>query len=150
MARTRSGEAISARGRSASARKKLRRFIRQRAKEKKLDEWRRGRAVLGYVEGRRVVELAVELDVTRGSVNRWLQWYEALGIEGLVTATPPGASPKLTDEVSRSPLAVAVAVDLSRSRSIFRGRGPGRGRGRSFAVAVPVAVAVDLSRTARG
>jgi len=137
MARTRSGEAISARGRSASARKKLRRFIRQRAKEKKLDEWRRGRAVLGYVEGRRVVELAVELDVTRGSVNRWLQWYEALGIEGLVTATPPGASPKLTDESRGRP-------SPSLSRSIFRGRG------RSFAVAVPVAVAVDLSRTARG
>lgn len=47
-----------------------------------MDRWRRGRAVLGYIEGRRVVELAVELGVTRGSVNRWLQWYEALGIDG--------------------------------------------------------------------
>lgn len=96
MARSKNGEAISARGRSPSARKKLRRFIRERVKESKLDEWRRGRAVLGYVEGRSVVDLAVELDVTRGSVNRWLQWYEALGIEGLVTATPPGRSPKLS------------------------------------------------------
>ena len=80
MARSKNGEAIGARGRSPSARKKLRRFIRQRAKEGKLDEWRRGRAVLGYIEGRRVVDLAAELDVTRGSVNRWLQWYEAMGI----------------------------------------------------------------------
>jgi len=95
MARSKNGEAISARGRSPSARKKLRRFIRQRVKERKLDEWRRGRAVLGYIEGRSVVDLAVELDVTRGSVNRWLQRYDALGIEGLVTATPPGRPPKL-------------------------------------------------------
>ena len=27
-----------------------------------LDEWRRGRAVLGYIEGKRVVELAELLD----------------------------------------------------------------------------------------
>jgi len=113
MARARNGEAISARGRSASARKKLRRFICQRAKEKKLDEWRRGRAVLGYIEGRRVVDLAVELDVTRGSVNRWLQWYEALGIEGRVTATPPGASPKLTDEQREEWVALVEAGPLA-------------------------------------
>jgi len=113
MARAKNGEAISERGRSASARKKLRRFIRQRAKEKKLDEWRRGRAVLGYIEGRRVVELAVELDVTRGSVNRWLQWYEALGIEGLVTATPPGASPKLTDQQREELVALVEAGPLA-------------------------------------
>ena len=109
MARAKNGEAISARGRSAAARKKRRRFIRQRAKEKKHDEWRRGRAVLGYIEGRRVVDLAVALDVTRGAVNRWLQWYEALGIEGLVTATPPGASPKLT-AAQREELGVLVAA----------------------------------------
>jgi transposase len=95
MARSKNGEAIGARGRSPSARKKLRRFIRQRVKRSKLDEWRRGRAVLGYIEGKRVVDIAAELDVTRGSVNRWLQWYEALGIEGLVTAAAPGPSPKL-------------------------------------------------------
>ena len=29
--------------------------------------------------------MAAELDVTRGSINRWLQWYEADGIEGLVS-----------------------------------------------------------------
>jgi putative transposase len=52
--------------------------------------------VLGYVEGRRVVELAQEAGVTRGSVNRWLQWYEALGVQGLITGTAPGPSPKLT------------------------------------------------------
>jgi transposase len=41
------------------------------------------------------VDLAAELDVTRGSVNRWLQWYDALGVEGLVTGIPLGPTPKL-------------------------------------------------------
>ena len=113
MARSRNGEAISARGRSPSARKRLRRFIRQCAKDKKLDEWRRGRAVLGYIEGRRVVDLAVELDVTRGSVNRWLQWYEALGVEGLITSSPPGAAPKLTDEQRQQLVAIVEAGPLA-------------------------------------
>ena len=52
--------------------------------------------MLGYIEGRRVVELASGAGVTRGSVNRWLQWYEALGVEGLITGTAPGPCPKLT------------------------------------------------------
>ncbi len=107
MARSKTGEAISAPGRSPSARKKLRQFIRKRAKDGDLGEWRRGRAILGYIEGRRVVDLAAELDVTRGSVNRWLQWYEAMGIEGLLTETAPGPSRKLTD-AQRSELTALV------------------------------------------
>ena len=54
--------------------------------------------MLGYIEGRRVVDVAAEADVTRGSVNRWLQWYEALGVEGLVTGKPPGPAPKLSTD----------------------------------------------------
>lgn len=95
MARSRNGEAISARRRSPSALKKLRRFIRQREAAKDLDEWRRGQAILGYINDRRVVDIAADYDVTRGSVNRWLQWYEAMGVEGLRTGKPPGAPPKL-------------------------------------------------------
>jgi Homeodomain-like domain len=90
MARSKNGEAISARRRSPSALKKLRRFIRKRAAAKDLHEWRRGQAVLGYLKNRRVVDLAADYDVTRGSVNRWLQWYEAMGIDGLRTEKPPG------------------------------------------------------------
>ena len=95
MARSKNGEAISARRRSPSARKTLKKFIRERKAAKDLDEWRRGKAVFGYLGGRRVIDLAADLDVTRGSVNRWLQWYEALGIAGLRTEKRPGASPKL-------------------------------------------------------
>lgn len=97
MVRSKTGEAIGPRGRSASGRRNLRRFIREAEKRGDLDQWRRGRAVLGYIEGRRVVELATEAGVTRGSVNRWLQWYEAMGVEGLVTGKPPGPAPKMTE-----------------------------------------------------
>lgn len=98
MARSKTGEAISASRRTATARKRLRRFIRAAEKRSDLAAWRRGRAVLGYIEGRRVIELASELDVTRGSINRWLQWYEAVGLDGLVTGKAPGAAPRLTEE----------------------------------------------------
>ena len=96
MGRCKNGEAISPAGRSSGARKTLRRFLDEARSGNDLDVWRRARGVLGYIEGRRVVDLATELDVTRGSVNRWLQWYEALGVDGLVTGIPPGPTPKLT------------------------------------------------------
>lgn len=97
MMRSKKGEAIGPRGRSSSGRRNLRRFIRDAEKRGDLGQWRRGRAVLGYIEGRRVIELAAEAGVTRGSVNRWLQWYEAMGVEGLVTGQAPGPAPKLSE-----------------------------------------------------
>ena len=96
MGRCKNGEAISSAGRSGAARKALRRFLDEARNHNDLDVWRRARGVLGYPEGRRGVDLAAELDVTRGSVNRWLQWYDALGVEGLITGTPPGPTPKLS------------------------------------------------------
>jgi transposase len=107
MARSKNGEAISPRGRSASGRKKLRRLIRASLKSNDLDVWRRARAVLGYIEGRRAVEVAAELDVTRGSVNRWLRWYETLGVTGLLTGTPPGPVPRL-NETQRDALTALI------------------------------------------
>jgi transposase len=98
VAPAKSGEIVSVRGKCPSARKKLQRFIQEVEKAGRLDEWRRGRAVLGYIDGRRVVELAAELDVDRSTVTRWLQWYEAMGIEGLLTGTAPGPAPRLTPE----------------------------------------------------
>lgn len=97
MARSKNGEAISAVRRNARAVRALEDFVQERKRAGDLEEWRRGRAILGYIAGRRVVHLAVELDVTRGSVNRWLQWYEADGLQGLLTVKPPGPQRKLTD-----------------------------------------------------
>jgi transposase len=96
--RAKIGGAISPPGRTRPARRRLVRFIKKRLKAGDLDGWRRGRAVLGYMEGRRVVELAKEADVTRGSVNRWLQRYEADGTDGLLTNVPAGPDRKLTEE----------------------------------------------------
>lgn len=95
--RSKNGEAISGRGKSKAAQRELRRFIKEGLKAGDLEEWRRGRAVLGYIEGRRVVDLAREAGVTRGSVNRWLQWFEADGVGGLRTGVPPGPAPKLSE-----------------------------------------------------
>jgi transposase len=107
VGRARTGEAISAKRRTPTARKKLRRFVAAAEGRGDLDCWRRGRSVLGYIEGRRVVDLAAEAGVTRGSVNRWLQWYEALGIDGLLTGISPGAPPRLSEE-QRAELAALV------------------------------------------
>jgi hypothetical protein len=90
VGRARTGEAISADRRTPTARRTLIRFIEAAEKRGDLDCWRRGRAVLGYVDKRRVMDLAEEAGVTRGSVNRWLQWYEALGIDGLLTGRASG------------------------------------------------------------
>jgi hypothetical protein len=69
MARAKHGEARGPRGRSASGRKTSRRLLRAALKGNDLAVWRRARAVLGYPDGRRVVDPAVELEVTRGSVT---------------------------------------------------------------------------------
>src|SRR5690349_7993148 len=98
MARARNGEAVRASLRTAAAIRKLESFVAEATKKKDLGEWRRGRAVLGYVEGRRVKDLSQELEVTRGSINRWLQWYDAAGLDGLRTLKAAGPSPKLRVE----------------------------------------------------
>mgnify|MGYP001008568756 CR=1 FL=1 len=98
MARSKTGEAISAKRRSRTSRRTLMRFIERAKKAGRLDEWLRGRAVLGYIEGKKVVDLAATLDVGRSSVNRWLHWYELQGIPGIRTRVPPGVPPKLSSE----------------------------------------------------
>jgi transposase len=98
MGRSKTGEAISPGRRTGVALKQLRAFIVAANKRGDLEAWRRGRAVLGYIEERRVVEIAAELQVTRGSVNRWLGWYEAQGVDGLATRIAPGPNLKLSDE----------------------------------------------------
>ena len=98
MARAQVGGMVGPRGRSPSARKKLQRFIRKAEKGGELGAWRRGRAVLGYILGRSVIELTVELNVARSSVNRWIQWYETLGVAGLITGKSPGRPPRLASD----------------------------------------------------
>ena len=55
--------------------KQLDEFIAEAQLKSDLAEWRRGRAVRAYINDRKVTDIAKEYGVTRGSVNRWLQWY---------------------------------------------------------------------------
>ncbi len=98
MARSRNGEAIRPGRRTPAALKQLQALLSEAKRESDLDEWRRAKAVLEYIAGRRVVVMADELGVTRGSINRWLQWYDALGVEGLRTQVAPGPAPRLTTD----------------------------------------------------
>lgn len=97
MARSKTGQAISRARRRPAQLKQLDAFIVEARLNNNLEEWRRGRGVRGYIDGCAVIALAKELGVTRGSVNRWLQWYEADHVEGLRTKTAPGAPRRLTD-----------------------------------------------------
>ena len=85
MGRARTGEAISEKWLTSGARRRLRRFIDAAERRGDLDCWRRGRAVLGYIERRRVVDLAAEAGVT-------------LGVDGLLTGISPGAAPRLSEQ----------------------------------------------------
>lgn len=107
MARSKKWEAISPDRRTPAAVRKLREFTSDAKTRGDLETWRRGKAILGYIEQRRVIDIAADLDVTRGSVNRWLQWYEAMGLEGLVTGVPPGAAPRL-DDAQRAKLVATI------------------------------------------
>lgn len=113
MARSKNGEAISASGKTPAAIKKLKQFIAERERDSGLDEWRRGKVILGYIEQRKVVELALEYGISRGSINRWLQWYETMGVDGLVTAASPGAPPKLNAEERAELTALVEAGPLA-------------------------------------
>jgi transposase len=93
--RSKTGEAISDGRRTRAAQRKLW-ALRDEANSKgDLATWRRAKAVLGYIKGKSVISLAETLDVTRGAINRWLQWYELEGVDGLRTLPVPGSAPRL-------------------------------------------------------
>lgn len=84
-------------------------FIVEAKLKNDLAEWRRGRAVRAYIDGRQVTAIAAESGVTRGSVNRWLQWYDADHVDGLRTKIAEGPAPKL-DELQREALTVIIEL----------------------------------------
>ena len=107
MARSKNGQAIRASRRRGKDLRRLRALLSKASKRGDLKEWRRAKAVLGYLDGKSVVEMASELEVDRSAINRWLRWYEIEGADGLRTQRPPGASPKL-DEVQRIELVALI------------------------------------------
>ena len=98
MSRSRNGEAIRAERRTRGEKGRLRVLLKRSERRGDLKTWRRAKGVLSYLKGVRVVEIAETLDVTRGSVNRWLQRYDVEGAEGLKPRKAPGPSPRLSEE----------------------------------------------------
>ena len=109
MAQSNPGRAIRRARRRPAQLKQLDAFIVEAQLKNDLAEWRRGRAVRAYIAGRRVTDIAAEAGVTRGSVNRWLQWYDADHVEGLRTRIAEGPAPKLTEEQRE---ALTVIIEL--------------------------------------
>jgi transposase len=109
MGRAQPGHAIRRARRRGRQLRALDVFIAEAQLKNDLGEWRRGRAVRAYIEGRKVTAIAVECGVTRGSVNRWLQWYDDDHVEGLRTRIAEGPPPKLTEE-QRDALTVIIEL----------------------------------------
>ena len=97
MARARYGKAIRKSRRKRPEIRRLTRLLNKAKKTNDLDVWRRAKAVLGYIDGVGVKTLSEQLNVTRGSINRWNQWFDAAGTEGLKPRKPTGAPPRLTE-----------------------------------------------------
>lgn len=98
MAHAKKGEAISPMRRTRGERRRLHAMLIKAQKAGDLKTWRRAKAVQGYLAGRSVIAMSAELGVTRGSINRWLQWFEAQGTEGLQSRKAPGAPARLSEE----------------------------------------------------
>jgi transposase len=109
VARAKPGKAIRRARRRPAQLKQLDRFIVEAQQKNDLAEWRRGRAVRAYIDGKKVVDIATEVGVTRGSVNRWLQWYDLDHVEGLRTRIAEGPAPKLSAEQRE---ALTVIIEL--------------------------------------
>jgi transposase len=107
LARSKTGQAIRPERRTQKELNRLRKFIEETKMGNDLKSWRRAVAVMHYIEGKRVVAIKNELGVDRSSVNNWLIWYNADGVEGLRTKKQTGAPPKL-DEEKKKKLALQI------------------------------------------
>ena len=98
MARANKGQAICMERRTPQAMRAVRGLLDWAKRHNDLATWRRAKAILGYIGGISVINLSAKLDVTRGSINRWLQAYDAQGVDGLRPTIAPGGPPRLTPE----------------------------------------------------
>ena len=67
----------------------------------------------GALGGISVIQQAAQLDVTRGSVNRWLQWFEAAGTESLRPRERPGGGARLSVAQHQQLIAVVEAGPIA-------------------------------------
>ncbi len=98
MGRSKTWQAISAARKTPEELARLDALLDEAEEKGDLAVWKRARAVRAYIDGGRVVDIAVQVRAARGSVNFWLRWYETLGADGLRTEKPPGGAPRLSPE----------------------------------------------------
>lgn len=98
MKRSKKGQAIRPERRTRAERGRLRTLLNRAKKAGDLKTWRRAKATLGYLRGRSVIDMVEELDVTRGSINRWLQWFDAEGTDGLRPRKAAGPALRLAPD----------------------------------------------------
>lgn len=98
MARSKNGQAIRESQRTAEKITLLNEFISEAEAQSDLATWRRGRAVLGYIQGKSVAQMTVELDVSLAAIKKWIRWYDVHGVKGLWTRTAPGAAHRLSEQ----------------------------------------------------
>lgn len=96
MARAKNGQAIRPPRKSGRELRKLRALMREAGEKNDLSTWKRAKAVLGYIKGKKVIAIKDELGVNRSTVNKWLHWYDVDGADGLRTKKPPGPTPRLS------------------------------------------------------
>ena len=107
MARSKTGEAIKPARRTKKAIANLRNFIEESKQANDLNTWRRAVAVMSYIEGKKVALIKDDIGVDRSTVNKWLIWYNADGIDGLRTRKSTGAPPRL-DATQKKDLASLI------------------------------------------
>jgi len=98
MARSKNGQAIRESQRTPEKLEQLKEFLDEAEAQSDLVTWRRGRAVLGYIQGKSVTQMTKELDVSLSAVKKWIRAYDVQGVQGLWTRTAPGARHRLSDE----------------------------------------------------
>ncbi len=65
--------------------------------------WREGRRLRAFElkeQGWKQKEIAEALGVTEGAVSQWMKRAREQGVEGLRHKPPPGATPRLSEEIS--------------------------------------------------
>jgi len=113
MARSRNGQAVPESLRSDEAMEKLLAFQADARATSDMKRWFRATAILDYVAGRSVVDIAASLHIGESSVWDWIGWYRREGLSGLFTAKTPGSKPRLSEDQRRELSVLVVAGPLA-------------------------------------
>lgn len=113
MGRSRNGQAVPELLRTEEAMERLVAFQADARATNDMKRWFRATAIIDYVAGRSVVDIAASLHIGESSVWDWIGWYRREGLSGLYTAKTPGSKSRLTEEQRRELSEWVVAGPLA-------------------------------------